>query len=450
MTDAESGLISRPVTAVDPVRLVKDPPLDAGGGLAVDRPCHACGYNLRTIDPDGQCPECGARVVEAREAASKKVRPDDLSIAHITVVEHIFMFLLGIVLPLICLLASLDGSHIAPDWQQGNVGDYFGMMYGGRPLWWFLPVTFASMAAIGAVVFAAHRSCRRLLVRAGVYTGLIVSLGYQFILTASTASTKSLLHPQTWLSLIAGLAAGPIGVAIGLGIIVLILRKRKQHRKPMVIAFWILLGIYMLAALVSFGNTLAATALLVIIAAPHLTMLAFAVATLRLLRSSRDEWLERRWWLLLSGWLAAYGISWFGAVRTAIAEYEKLPTTPPQNCYISAAAAGGHARFVGAYRVAASDGVTMTVNRQMSRLKAGEIALRVTAPRVHRVIRTVYDAIGPVLAGRLSNRWLADLSYAALWPLEQAVRALLLVSGAHGRIDRLYGDRSAQMPLRRK
>jgi len=37
-------------------------PLDANGRLDVDLPCVGCEYNLRSMKPDGQCPECGHAV----------------------------------------------------------------------------------------------------------------------------------------------------------------------------------------------------------------------------------------------------------------------------------------------------------------------------------------------------------------------------------------------------
>ncbi len=36
--------------------------LDGAGRVAQDVPCRTCGYNLRGLSPDGQCPECGAAV----------------------------------------------------------------------------------------------------------------------------------------------------------------------------------------------------------------------------------------------------------------------------------------------------------------------------------------------------------------------------------------------------
>jgi hypothetical protein len=43
--------------------------------MSVQLPCHRCGYDLRAHPPDGECPECGASVAEARRVATVPIRP---------------------------------------------------------------------------------------------------------------------------------------------------------------------------------------------------------------------------------------------------------------------------------------------------------------------------------------------------------------------------------------
>lgn len=45
------------------------------GEMSIDLTCHLCGYDLRAHPPDGQCPECGASVAEARRLAAVPLRP---------------------------------------------------------------------------------------------------------------------------------------------------------------------------------------------------------------------------------------------------------------------------------------------------------------------------------------------------------------------------------------
>ncbi len=40
------------------------PILDEAGRIAVDFPCWKCAYNLRTLDPESVCPECGTSIVD--------------------------------------------------------------------------------------------------------------------------------------------------------------------------------------------------------------------------------------------------------------------------------------------------------------------------------------------------------------------------------------------------
>ena len=125
-------------------------------------------------------------------------------------------------------------------------------------------------------------------------------------------------------------------------------------------------------------------------------------------------------------------VAWRGAYALALAEYAKLPTEPPPDCYVCTAAARGHRRWVGADARGCND--------QMRHLKAAELALMALAPRLHRRLRRVYDAWGPSLARRLRRPLVADLAYALLKPLEWACREILrlAVEGADARARRLY------------
>ncbi len=52
--------------------------LDGDGRITIDLPCACCGYNLRTLRPDGRCPECGGAVsASSRELAVWKGTPAD-------------------------------------------------------------------------------------------------------------------------------------------------------------------------------------------------------------------------------------------------------------------------------------------------------------------------------------------------------------------------------------
>ena len=124
-------------------------------------------------------------------------------------------------------------------------------------------------------------------------------------------------------------------------------------------------------------------------------------------------------------WLAAYLGAWRTSVLLMLQEYAKLPTTPPEDCYVSTAAARGHRRLVGAEEYAAPTGKAYRVNNQMRYLKAAELLLAALSPPAHRTCRRVYDRIGPVLAGMLIHPLLADAAYLSLKPAEWLCRAAL-------------------------
>jgi hypothetical protein len=120
-------------------------------------------------------------------------------------------------------------------------------------------------------------------------------------------------------------------------------------------------------------------------------------------------------------WLGAFLAACRWAVERSLAEYAKLPLSDPGGCYIASAAAYGHPWWVGSHPVLTADGTIVRINRQLRVLKAGELALRDRMPRVHRLLRGVYDVLGPLAARRLACRWLADVAYLSLKPAEWAV-----------------------------
>jgi hypothetical protein len=54
----------------------------------------------------------------------------------------------------------------------------------------------------------------------------------------------------------------------------------------------------------------------------------------------------------------------------------------------------------------------------LQRLKAAELILRQFTPRLHAVIRRIYDRIGPVLARRMKHPVIADVAYLTFKPFE--------------------------------
>ena len=134
-----------------------------------------------------------------------------------------------------------------------------------------------------------------------------------------------------------------------------------------------------------------------------------------------------------STWSLIQTTGWIVAIQNAISAYDKLPKTNPPGCYICTAAQHGHAFLV---RSESLNGIR--VNTQLRTLKAGEIALRTILPRLHAMSRYVYDRLGPPLARRITNPWLADAAYLGLKPAEWLARAALALFGATKLAQNLY------------
>src|SRR5262245_45311864 len=49
--------------------------LDANGRVAVDAPCLRCGYNLRSLEATGYCPECRAPVITSLQQGLLRFAP---------------------------------------------------------------------------------------------------------------------------------------------------------------------------------------------------------------------------------------------------------------------------------------------------------------------------------------------------------------------------------------
>jgi hypothetical protein len=98
--------------------------------------------------------------------------------------------------------------------------------------------------------------------------------------------------------------------------------------------------------------------------------------------------------------------------------YAALPAQPPPDCYIATAAARGHPRFVHSQVVIFTEGKSMRVNRQLQILKCAELALLAVNPRLHKLLRQIYDVVGKALARKIQNPFLADMAYLLCKPWE--------------------------------
>ena len=287
-----------------------------------------------------------------------------------------------------------------------------------------LPLIVFCCLCLAAVLVSPKRG-QLLLVRFGVYLGILVSLVYLVCVLSATGPASPI-------------AAAMVGI-----VAILVLRI-----VPWVSGYarrFTLAHLFAFTAVVAFGAAalgyldlggdllvgVALVGLLVIASAPTLTFITYAwfgVLLFRLNKLPTAPVARRR---TLFAWLAAtFGgcIAWYASWRASLdvmtTEYVSLPSAV--NCYVSTAAARGHQWLV---KVDSLAGEGMRISRQTKRLKFLELAIRAAAPAAHQRLRDAYDAIGPSLARVcLKSVWFSDMTYVCLLPLELVAELLRCVA----------------------
>ncbi len=351
-----------------------------------------------------------------------------------------FMFT-GVVLPIICFAISLPEQ---PEWQSGNLQDYAQLLLAHKPSIPLYPFLLYNMTCMTLLVFAPGRFVKSFVVRFGVYTGVLLAVQYWVVFVIALAGGANPFAAVSFAALLSLLAVF-IPWIVGWGLALLL----RKHGTPAlsVLAVLILIVVLFLSGPVVLCCLLSATPWAVA-SYSAMAIYAFRNSGVKRLRFSLAQLLG------VVTWLAAYLGAWRTSVLWMLQEYAKLPTTPPEGCYVSTAAARGHRRLVGAEEYAARSGKVYRVNDQMRYLKAAELLLAALSPPAHRVCRQIYDLIGPKLAARLVHPLLADAAYLSLKPAEWLCRAglALLLPDRGQSIRRVYrpgADWPVPKPARR-
>jgi len=153
-----------------------------------------------------------------------------------------------------------------------------------------------------------------------------------------------------------------------------------------------------------------------LLSSPLWTLLISWTTAFKLLKHYESKLTLQRG-LSIALWLSGFAAAWRVVVLSTLEVYSRLPTTPPE-CYIATAAAYGHPRFVGSREIIFTNGKSMRVNAQLQNLKCAELVLKSTSPRLHGILRKVYDVVGRKLAVKITNPFLSDIAYLLLKPFE--------------------------------
>ena len=361
-------------------------------------------------------------------------------------------FLVGAVLPPICFLLAAGGLE-NPSWQTGNIGDVVGYMLSGVAAPPFYPLLAYPIVCL-SIVLIRETAIRWFAVRLGIYTGVLIGTHFSVVFGISLADVETL--PDWRLARLLFLAVFAYGAtAVGWVVFRIVLppivrwisRSRFQVVRRYPILF-ILIAAYLIGfatlasihegtfeVLAETGGGLVFLGIVTpLLSAPFWFLGVYVAMSARvyLLAGGRFRFGLVQ---LLAGltWLAGYFAAFRWSARLAMEKYLTLPIEDPGGCYVCTAAARGHRWFVQRESHPTSDGRVALVNDQMRVLKCFEIMLRVLAPRAHRLLRKLYDWLGPRCARWVRHPLAADAAYLALKPAEWLARLALAVCVARWR-----------------
>ncbi|MGD0899035.1 MAG: DUF6688 family protein [Thermoguttaceae bacterium] len=308
--------------------------------------------------------------------------------------------LVGVILPFICFAISYPDS---PVWQSGVPSAYAQLLLSHKASVPLYPFLLYSMSCMVLLFVEPARFRDNVLVRFGVLSGVLVAAEYWLIflvaaggssiIQAAIVSVLAAVVPWgTWQLLGAKLGKGREGIAWG--------------------ALALLLVSMLAMPVVIFACLWCST---------PWALAAYLITSFHLIRGSEAR---SRFTFSLAQLLGA--VTWFGAHCSAwrvsftwmLEEYSRLPTTPPQGCFVCTAVANGHPRVVHGEHYLAPNGTAYRVNDQLRVLKGFELLLVSVSPKSHRACRRIYDRLGPRLAAPLVHPLLADLGYFVLKPAE--------------------------------
>jgi hypothetical protein len=372
-------------------------------------------------------------------------------------------FVAGNVLPALGIL-SASSSMGLPRWQSNEFHEFVAFLIVGPAAAVFCLFLFYSIACFTLALFRPGIAAEHFAVRLGLYTGIILGLHYCLLFGTQLLNIQDARSSEGVLKIVVLMLACIVIALAGWGLWSLGIALRplveKLFKSRACVALAMMTPLAALAVGFALPADQATSVGLILLLGPAVLAIgltpcwylaatiamAVHIARVRAARFQFHIWQLFAW----TSWLAAYLAAWRFAVNAALEAYAALPVDPPSsNCYVATAAACGHARFVGSREVLGASGKVFWANRQLAYLKCGEIVLQTTWPELHKQLRQVYDYVGPPLARRLSNPWLADAAYLVLKPMEWATRIALqiLAPGSIRSAQKLYSSRAGERQL---
>ncbi|MEO6541735.1 MAG: DUF6688 family protein [Ferruginibacter sp.] len=290
-----------------------------------------------------------------------------------------------------------------PEWQSGNLTDYIKLLLSPEASLLFMPLLVYSITSYILLLISPAHYASSFLIRMGIYSGVMLALQYSiltflalempFVLIVAGISPLIVFRFYPWM-------------------------KKKWNLKFLRILILVLfIGWYIVAAIRSEAALipLFLVAVLLAMVSPFWCLLLSLRAAIWLYRNFETGFTVLRGFGSAS-WVAIFVAAWRFDILKMSELYAALPTSPP--CYIATAAAQGHPHIVRSQPVRLKNGNIMRVNPQLQHFKAVEIAVMAVFPKLHQLIRKIYDVIGKKLAGYIRNPLLADVAFLLLLPVE--------------------------------
>jgi hypothetical protein len=328
--------------------------------------------------------------------------------------------LVGVALPLFCFLISFPER---PDWQSGTTEAYAQLLLSHKCSAPLYPFLLYSMVCLVLVVWMPSRFAGRLLVRWGIYCGVLVAAEFWLIFQLALPNSGRQLAWQVLFSVLAVLVPW-CGWRLGV-----FLHRRGFGATPLVLSAGTIIAT-VLAAVFGTSEAIGAAIFICLWCSTPWALSAYATVAIGFVRGCDAARLRFSLAQLfaLVGALAAHLAAWRLSFVWMLEEYAKLPLTKPGGCFVCSAVANGHATVVHSEAWLMSDGTTCRVSDQLRTLKAFELLLVAISPGFHRRCRWVYNRIGPRAAALLCHPLLADAGYFLLKPPEWFARVCLAVA----------------------